>query len=254
MKLVFLGTGAADWDWTHFTGETRGSTSTLVNEHILLDAGTTARLNFQRAGISPECIQDILITHSHSDHFSPESICALAAESRSKPHLYASAQALQQIPDRICCKHPLNIGEKLRIGTWEVTVLRANHVLQDPAEPAFNFLFDTPEKRMLYALDGAWMCSDARRMLEGRVIDLIVWDATCGNTFDDWRFADHNDLSMIRSMRNSLQKLRIIAPGTIHLFNHIACTLWPEKEQERIQLAEQFSGQLAFDGMTLCLE
>ena len=123
MKLIFLGTGAADWDWTHFTEETRGSTSTLVNGHLLIDAGTSARQNFQRAGISPECIHDILITHSHSDHFSPESICALAAGSRRKPHLYASAQALRQIPDELCSKHPLNIGEKLRIGTCEVTLI-----------------------------------------------------------------------------------------------------------------------------------
>lgn len=254
MKLFFLGTGAADWDWTHFTEETRGSTSTLVNRHLLIDAGTSARQNFQRAGISPECIHDILITHSHSDHFSPESICSLAAESCKKPHLYASAQALQQIPDGLYSKHPLSIGEKLRIGTCEITVLRANHALKDPSEPAFHFLFDTPGKRMLYALDGAWMCSDACRMLAGRVIDLIVWDATCGNTFDDWRFADHNDLAMIRSMQNSMQKLGIIAPGTIHLFDHIARSLWPEQKQERFQLAEQFSGMLAFDGMELSLE
>ncbi len=254
MKLVFLGTGAADWDWTHFRAETRGSTSTLVDGHILVDAGQTARHNFLRAGISPECIRDILITHSHSDHFSPESICALAAESCTKPHLYASPQALQQIPDGLCNKHPLRIGEKLRIGTCEVTVLRANHALKDPSESAFHFLFNTPEKRMLYALDGAWMCSDACRLLEGRLIDLIVWDATCGNTFDDWRFADHNDLAMIRSMRNSLQMLGIISTGTIHLFDHIARTLWPENEQECIQLAQQFSGQLVFDGMKMSLE
>jgi len=253
MKLVFLGTGAADWDWAHFTAETRGSTSTLIDGHILLDAGQTARQNFRRAGISSACVSDILITHSHSDHFSPESICALAAESSRKLCIYASAQALLKIPDGLCNKQALKIGDKIQIDNCEITALRANHALADHFEPAFNFLLDTSKKCILYALDGAWMCSDTRRLLTGRVIDLIIWDATCGNTYDDWRFADHNDLAMIRSMRNSLQKLKIISGETIHLFDHIARTLWPKDEQERLELAKQFSGQLAFDGMELSL-
>lgn len=253
MKLVFLGTGAADWDWSHFTEETRGSTSTLIDKHILIDAGQTARQNFHRARISPESISDILITHSHSDHFSLDNIYALLAESSEMPCIYASPQALQQIPNGLCSKHPLNVGEKFQIANYEISVLRANHVLNDPSEPAFHFLFETPKKRLLYAIDGAWICSDTRRLLEGKIIDLIIWDATCGNTYDDWRFADHNDLAMIRSMRNSLQKLEIISSETIHLFNHIARTLWPENEQERLQLAKKFSGQLVFDGMKLSL-
>lgn len=253
MKLIFLGTGATDWDWSHFTEETRGSTCTLIDGHILVDAGQTAMQNFRRAGISPACISDILITHSHFDHFSPENICALAAESSVKPCIYASPQALLKIPDGLYSKHELKIGEKMRIGNCEITALRANHVVADLSEPTFHFLFDTPETRLLYAIDGAWMCSDTRRLLDGRVIDLIVWDATCGNACDDWRFADHNDLAMIRSMRNSLLKLGIISSETIHMFDHIARTLWPENEQERIQLAQQFSGQLAFDGMELSL-
>lgn len=75
MHLKLLGTGAADYDWACF-GEpgVRGSTSSLLNGHVLIDCGTTGTGNLKRFGIPCSAVDALLVTHSHSDHFAPERI------------------------------------------------------------------------------------------------------------------------------------------------------------------------------------
>ena len=86
MKLFFLGTGAADFlpslnDKDRFTIDKniRRCTMTLLNETTLIDCGPHLMDAIQIHGISAEKIQNVLITHSHGDHFKAESLQALAA-------------------------------------------------------------------------------------------------------------------------------------------------------------------------------
>ena len=69
MKLQFIGTGAADFDWSKY-GEPgiKGSTSTLLDDHILIDCGTTVSKALKRFNIQSTDITAIVITHNHSDH------------------------------------------------------------------------------------------------------------------------------------------------------------------------------------------
>ncbi|MBQ4337619.1 MAG: hypothetical protein IJC34_10545, partial [Lentisphaeria bacterium] len=65
-SLHFIGTGAADHDWKNIGAPgVRGSACTLLNGHILLDAGVTAAVNLGRFGAEPDAITDLLITHTH---------------------------------------------------------------------------------------------------------------------------------------------------------------------------------------------
>ena len=75
MKIIFGGTGAADWDWSlPLSPEVRGSTCTLLDGKIMIDAGKTAWENLQKCNIDPAEIAHLLITHTHMDHFDPEAI------------------------------------------------------------------------------------------------------------------------------------------------------------------------------------
>ena len=49
MKLQFIGTGAADFDWSRY-GEKNisGSCATLIDDHILIDCGTTTAKALER--------------------------------------------------------------------------------------------------------------------------------------------------------------------------------------------------------------
>ena len=84
MKLKLLGTGAADYDWSRFGEEgVRGSTSSLLNGHILIDCGATGLANLRRFGIPHSDIDTLLVTHSHDDHFVPEQVAELASGRRA---------------------------------------------------------------------------------------------------------------------------------------------------------------------------
>ena len=79
MKIQFLGTGAADWDWNSpLASGVRGSTCTLLDDKIMIDAGKTALTNIHKCNIDPAEITHILFTHTHMDHFDPQEVRQIA--------------------------------------------------------------------------------------------------------------------------------------------------------------------------------
>jgi ribonuclease BN (tRNA processing enzyme) len=62
MRLTFLGTGAA-------TSRDRFNSSLAVDDRLLLDAGAPLLVHLTRAGIEPDGIGCILLSHCHGDHF-----------------------------------------------------------------------------------------------------------------------------------------------------------------------------------------
>ena len=130
LNLKLLGTGAADYDWNRFGEEgVRGSTSSLLDGHILIDCGITGLRNLERFGISCAAIDTLLITHSHDDHFLPEQIAVLAAGRPTPLAVYASAEAVAElggIPG--IAAFPLHSGMKFRLGETAVTALPANQI------------------------------------------------------------------------------------------------------------------------------
>lgn len=251
-----LGTGAADHDWKRL-GEpgVRGSAATLLDGHVLIDCGTTGYANLTRFDIAPNALTDLLITHSHGDHFSPSEIRKLLdARGPDQPPLQvrASPQALaaleRALPGRFT-GHPLAAGTTFDLGRLHVTALPANHLLGDPAEQALHFLVETPDGTLLYALDGAWMLKQARQLIGKRRLDLIVWDATVAKS-GDFRAFEHNDLDMIGLMMASLTTTGAADSRTVCVLDHVARTLWPADLRDAERLASDRGWVLAADGMT----
>lgn len=256
MKITFLGTGAADWDWKNLPPGTRKSTCTLIGASSLVDAGPCVLQGLADAGVSPANIRDLLITHSHTDHFNIQSISAIASASKKrKLRIWAPPTALDALADQVEFEpHPLIPGSKFTAAGLQILALPANHAVEKrPNEQPLNFVFANRSARLLYALDGAWLTTKARLALRSFLdapLDAVVWDATSGNTFHDFRFAEHNDLKMIAYMRTAMLGDGLIAPDTIHIFNHIARTLWPKSHSAQKRLADRFEGILANDGLT----
>ncbi len=252
MRLTFLGTGAADWDWRNMPPDTRGSTATLIGKSCLIDAGPTVIRALADAGVKPSQIAHAVITHSHSDHLQHASIAALAEARRGKLDVWASPQALAVLEGIPCIRHEVAAGKTFKCGRLTFTALPANHQTLHLDEEPLNYFVESGGKTLLYALDGAWMLAKARNLLTkalgGRKLDAVLWDATCGPTLHDWRFAEHNDLSMIDAMRKSMLGAGLVSPTTRHVFDHLARTLWPEEPAARAVLESAYGGILAEDG------
>ena len=252
MRLTFLGTGAADWDWRNMPPNTRGSTATLIGKSCLIDAGPTVIRALAAAGVKPSQISHVVITHSHSDHLQRASITALAEARRGKLTIWASQQALAALEGIPCIRHEVAAGTTFKCGRITFTALPANHQTLQLDEEPLNYFVESGGKTLFYALDGAWMLARARwlltKALGGRKLDAVIWDATCGPTLYDWRFAEHNDLAMIDAMRKTMLGAGLVSPTTRHVFDHLARTLWPEEPAARAALESAYDGILAEDG------
>ncbi len=250
--LKLLGTGAADYDWSRFGEEgIRGSTSSLLNGHTLIDCGATGLGNLHRFQVPFSAVDTLLITHSHSDHFQPAQITELAA-GRSKPlEVYASPEALELLPqDGSIAPHPLAAGMKFQLGELGVTALPANHLTNIAGEEAFHFAFESAAGNLLYALDGAGMLKRAIQLIDHLRFELIIFDCTMADS-GDYRIFEHTDIEMVIHLMKTLRTLKIVDGSTRIVLNHLARTLWPPTEAERRQKIAGTNFELAFDGMEL---
>lgn len=260
LDILTLGTGAADHDWNHFGAPgVRGSTSTLLDGHILIDCGKTGSANLARFHIPPRALTDILFTHSHGDHFDTDEIRKVLDRrdpGQPPPAVWASPNVLAALTRRLPGRftgHPLKPGTAFDIGQLHVTALPANHlIVADPTEQALHFLIETPSGTLLYALDGAWMLKQARQLIGKKHLDMIIWDATMSKT-GDFRIFEHNDLAMIGLMVESLKTTGAVDAKTVCVLDHVARTLWPRDLKEAEKLAADRGWTLAADGRMLHL-
>ncbi len=254
MRLVLLGTGAADYDWNRF-GEpgVRGSTSSLLNGHILIDCGVTGLRNLQRNGIDFGAVDALLVTHSHGDHFQPEQITELArTPDRTKPlRVYASPEALAQLPATGDFeKRELAPGLHFQLGELNVTALPANHLTDFPTEQAYHFLFESAAGTLLYALDGAGLTKPEWLLIDGIKFDWIVIDCTMAEE-GDWRIFEHNDRTVVRHLLATFRNRGMIDETTRVVLNHLARTLWPVDAEAIQAKAAEIGAEAACVGMAL---
>ncbi len=248
MKLLFLGTGAADHAWSRY-GEpgVLGSTASLLEDHILLDCGPTVCRALKRFDVDTKNITAIVNTHSHSDHFNTEQIREISAGRMID--FYGTIQACEQVKD-FCRIHPIASGGEFDVENVHFLTLPANHAVTDLKEETFNYLISCNGKTLLYALDTAWMLTKARRLIGETKIDGIIWDATMSEPHD-WRIFEHSDPEMFDSIRKVLIQTGNVSEDVPVYFDHRARSLWPQELSEQQKIAERYGAHLALDGSTV---
>jgi L-ascorbate metabolism protein UlaG (beta-lactamase superfamily) len=233
IHIIFLGTGAADWPapCTPSTNEAqnsdvRGHSSVIVDGQILIDCGASVPDAIHRFGAHPKGITDILLTHTHYDHFDIDAIGRLTSERRDKPdlNLWAHPSALSKLPDiEGVSQYAVQVGEPFELPPMTATGLAANHQYEE--ETALHFLLQKSEISVLYAADGAWFLKSTWEYLRETILDAVIWDATCGETQGDWRIFDHNSVDMVNIMRQTLTKAGVLSPYGRVFLTHMSKAL-----------------------------
>ncbi len=181
MKITFLGTGAADWrraEHKDLEGYRRNA-SALVDDVLLIDPGPDVPDALAAFKMDAGKIRYILNTHRHRDHYCGDTFT----------HLQGAAF------------YPMCAGDTAVLGKYRVTALAANH---GTAREAVHFLVTDGEKTLFYGMDGAWLLYEEVAAIKEAKPDLAVLDGTVGEQVGDYRVFEHNDLLMVRALKNAL--------------------------------------------------
>lgn len=257
MEVLFLGTGAADTPnplppaFAHrFDKGMRRNSALLLNGHILIDCGPHALSSLEVAGVSPNAVTDLLVTHIHKDHIDPASVAFLAG--RAPLHVWCEQHAAPVFAGIKGIRlHILQHGQTVNLGGMKVLPLYANHrVGEFPLHRPFHYLIEQHGKRMFYGCDGAWMLTDTYYRLKDAQLDLMILDATVGDYTGDMRMAEHNSIPMLRLMSASLRPWGTLKEESVVCLSHLAITLHlPHDEISRIAQKDGFL--VAWDGMKI---
>jgi phosphoribosyl 1,2-cyclic phosphodiesterase len=224
MKITFLGTGAADWCRAlhkNVDGYRRNA-AVLIDDCLLIDCGPDVPDALATFGKSADSIRYVINSHRHSDHYHESTLACL--------------------PNAKLC--PTTVGSIVTVGKYTVEVLPANHAT---CPNTVHFLVSDGEKRLFYGLDGAWLLYDEVKAIQKQGVDLAIIEATVGDVCGDYRIFEHNNLTMVVELKNSL------APYVGRWFiSHMAKTLHTS-HAELEQNMKPHGIEVAFDGCEVIL-
>lgn len=255
-KILFLGTSAADFSpllKTRFSRcfdkNARRSSCLLLNDWFLIDCGPHCMESLSIAGADVGRITDLFLTHTHADHF-----CAQHAEElargKSRPlNIWCRRDCvLPEIPNTRIIR--MEFGREYSAAeNLSVFAVDANH---DEYSFPQHYIFQLGGKKIMYATDGSWFLTRSYNRLKNIHLDLLILDATCGETVGEYRIAEHNTLPMIRLFLPSLKTVGIVDDNTKVYLTHIAPSL--HRPHDAIQASVQADGMtVAFDGLEILL-
>ena len=205
-----LGTGSAD-GWPNpfcecrscrserSRGRSRGCSSVLIDEHIMIDCGPTAPAAAARAGICLEPVEHVLLTHGHPDHLAPAFLLSRQwIAGLADLHVWGPLSAIDLCRDWLgpgagIHLHPIAPGDRPALataaGTYDLRVVDAAHHHGDGDVLAHEaVLYDItapgPTTRLLYATDTGPLSAEQLEPLRDRAFDLVLIDATFGPVTD----------------------------------------------------------------------
>lgn len=219
MKILFLGTGAADFPPEKCEGFRRNA-SALIDDIILIDPGPWVLDAIDEFNVDASKIKHVLVTHYHSDHFNKDTLSYLESQ---------GAKILN-----------IECGNEIEVDGYKIHALRGNHTA-----PVFHYIIEKDLKRMFYGLDGAWLLYEEIDAIWTRGVDLAVFDGTVGYVEGDWRVFEHNSLNMVIEMKKSIN-----TAIKKYVISHMAYTLHTDHKTLEAEMSKH-DITVAYDGLTI---
>ena len=248
MRLLFLGTGAADWPnpGAHSNGGRRFS-SLLLDDAILIDFNAMSMDAVREFHVDVDKITDIVISHPHDDHFNMKAIEELAMQREaSLPPLvvHVNTKAIERSQPSPEASGRLQLagylpGDSFECNGYAFESYAANHALEVPGELSAHLVVTCPSgERLFYTLDGSWFPSRTWGCLrKATPVDAVVWEMTCGTLYD-WRVGEHCNLDMIACEAKFLTTFGFLKPGIPMFCSHIMRGACGDMEQLRKDVNE----------------
>lgn len=280
MKILYLGTGASEGIPAMFCAcdtckralklggrNIMTRSQMLINDNLLIDFNTDTYSHFLNMGKTLSDIEYILITHSHTDHFTFEEFfnryVGIAYNVKAeKLKIYLSKDAYDVM---MYCTQGRGESEERRnerfefivvepfvpvkIGEYLVTPLPAVHM--NP-EQALIYLIEKDGKTLFYGNDTGMFSEKIDDYLQenGKKIDLISLDCTkCDN---DFGYNSHMSMKEGREIADRFLKKGLFSDNVKLYYNHFSHN-GGQVYDELIERAEKYGFKVAYDGLEITL-
>ena len=257
MELLFLGTGAADWSPKHKGGALyRRLSSVLVNDDLLIDPGPCI-YDFAEDYRNPDLyknVKNVILTHSHSDHFNAQTLIMLTKESNHELHFWAQPAAYEKLKaaatedDVLPVFHPLTPMSGEVIGGYEVLPCFANHGDLPEGEIPLNYIVKQGDRSFFYGSDSGWLMYETYKKIKKARPNAMIFECTTGYAPGDERIFGHTNIEMIGIMMESIVAQKATADDCKYYATHMARTLHTTHENTAARLAP-FGVFPAYDGL-----
>jgi len=256
MKLLFLGTGAADYavkPEEQMTDKDRRYSGILANGEFLLDVAPQSFGFAQRCGVDFSNIRFVLVSHTHYDHYSKAAVLNFAKQSGRRLKLFCHENAVEKLglteQDRAFIEPVgVKIMSAFETDGYKVMPLAANHIVDgSPEEPLHYIIEDKNGKRYFYGCDGGWFVAQTWEYMRKLKFDGMILEATVGDKDGDFRLGTHNSIPMLRLIVAALWENKMIDENTRLFASHIARTLHISHDDTAEKL-KKIGIDTAFDG------
>ena len=259
MELLFLGTGAADWSPKHKGGKLyRRLSSALVNDDLLIDPGPCI-YDLADEIDNPDLfknVKNVILTHSHSDHFNAETLLRITRESNHRVCFWAQKAAYEKLlaaakpGDDLPFYHPMNPYHTEKVGDYEVIPCYANHGDLPEGEIPLNYIVGDGERSFFYGTDSGWLIYPTYQKIKKVKPNALIFECTTGYAPGDERIFGHTNIAMIGIMMESIVAQKATAEDCKYYATHMARTLHGSHEDTAERLAP-FGVVPAYDGLKI---
>lgn len=206
MKIKYLGTGASEGIPALFCRcpiceearrrggrELRSRSQAIIDDKLLIDFPADSYLHIQKYNMDFSSIKNLLITHSHDDHFYPfDLLMRLPAYGHNMGtdvlHIYGNHEVgeyLKEAAERFSVPeiwdfieyHEVKAFQKLQIDNYTIYPLPARHMKN---ENALIYFIESEGKSILYGNDTGVFYDEIWDFLEDKKIDCVSLDCTMG--------------------------------------------------------------------------
>ncbi|MBQ0101438.1 MAG: hypothetical protein KBT31_01400 [Firmicutes bacterium] len=258
MKITYLGTAAAEgWPALFCNCESckkalaaggrniRSRSQALINSDLLIDFPADSMWHKVAGGFDFSAVTDLIITHSHCDHFYPVDLQFRSDRSYSHEltsptlNLYGNEAVLDRyyrafgcpekdIPKDAYYTIPYGVkpflAEKFKpfkAGKYMITPLPARH---DAKETCLNYLISDGEKTILYLHDTGLPFDETYAYLAANNVkaDLVSYDCCYVVKQVESRHIGHMGVPGNEFVRDKLIALGVATPSTVHVINHFS--------------------------------
>ena len=268
MKLTYLGTAAAEgfpavFCRCKFCREARSlggknvrtRSQALIDDTLLIDLPADTYAHFLANGIEGDKIENLLITHSHGDHFYPNELAmrhgAYAHDMRAKTlGIYCG----EGVYSRLALSLAPNLSlekilpfDTVQIGDYKVTAFPARHA---PGDGALFYSIEG-DRHLLYAHDTGYFYEEVFEFMERKALRFDTVSLDCTNV--DIPVSDeghHMGIDNLERLVERLSDIGAIDDNTVIVINHFSHNANPLQTVLEERVADK-GWLVSYDGMTI---